>query len=218
MRHLASDRDLRDFLDDHRDLRRAVWDFDGVIVDSEPVHATTYRDILGRLGHEPPQDFFEGLAGRSEGEIWDALIERFGLELSAEELQEERGPLASERLRRTAPNWFVLPLLDELDRRGIASRIVSSGNGAVVRDYLRAQGLEARFSDVSVVDGIAPPTKPGRLTAAVGDGEGVLLIEDTGRYVDIARELGALTIGVRHSVNSAADLAVDAVVNGGAAA
>lgn len=206
---------LRRFLDDHQPLELALWDFDGVVVDSEPLHAETYRQILARLGCTPAHDFFEELAGRTEPAIWSELIERFQLTEAAADLREERLALVTERLAQVSPNWFVIPALERLESNRVASRIVSAGNASVIHRYIEAQGLVGRFQEVTSVaaDG-SSLSKAERLAHLIGGARRVLLIEDSDRYLEIGHSHGAVTLAVRHSVNASRSLNANALLHG----
>jgi beta-phosphoglucomutase-like phosphatase (HAD superfamily) len=207
---------LESFLRQNGELELALWDFDGVVVDSEPLHAEAYREILGRLGKTPEADFFEDLAGRTESKIWGMLIEDFALNQDAAELRRERLTLVTERLAQVPPNWFVLPLLEHLERRDVPSRIVSSGNESVIWRYLNAQGLAERFPDVSVgAPGDTGSTKPERIAEMLEGISHALLIEDSAHYLEVGRSLGAITLAVRHALNTAQKPHADAFVFGG---
>ena len=216
MRLLDDASALSSFLDEHDDLDCVLWDFDGVVVDSEPVQAQTYREILTALGHIPAADFFDDLTGRTEAEIWAVLINAFGLQEGAKELREERLALVTERLVHSPPNWFLTPLLEGLERRGVVSRIVSSGNESVISRYLGEWNLSERFRDVSAAaaDG-SIEAKQDRIDNALAGTALAMVIEDSSRYLAFARSRGAVTLAVRHSLNQGVALVADALVEGG---
>lgn len=66
---IASVGALRDYFAATGHFDVAVWDFDGVIGDTEPVQAQAYREMLSERGIAVEGNFFDDLTGRSEHEI-----------------------------------------------------------------------------------------------------------------------------------------------------
>src|ERR1017187_10616307 len=133
MRELSTREDLESFLDDRGTFEIAVWDFDGVIVDSEPSQAEAYRTLLERRGFTPAANFFTTLAGQSEREIWSALKDEYGFDGDIEALRRERiGELLTDFVDDIPPNWFVEPALAHFERTLTRSIVISSGNTEVI--------------------------------------------------------------------------------------
>jgi beta-phosphoglucomutase-like phosphatase (HAD superfamily) len=179
----------------------AVWDFDGVIADTEPVQRDAYLVMLRDRGIEPDSDFFGRCIGKTEGEIWTHLCDRHALTGRPDILREER----------SAPSPLTSGLLPALREHGIPQVIVSSGNTDVLYCLLRAWQIEGYFDDVLGWSPDTTSTKRERLVSAVAGGRGLVLEDDLG-YLAFARSIGASTIGVRHSLNQLADTAADLVV------
>ena len=57
-----------------------IFDMDGVIVDSEPLHAQHIHHFLTDLGVNNPQSFNKSLKGVSAPDTWKILVEEFNLE------------------------------------------------------------------------------------------------------------------------------------------
>ena len=56
-----------------------VWDFDGVVADTEPVQAAAYEATLERFSIQPERRWFNNWVGTPEHRIWAGLREQFGL-------------------------------------------------------------------------------------------------------------------------------------------
>ncbi len=199
---IKTNSEFRRFLDEFGPFAVAVWDFDGVIGDTEPTQAATYRRILADLGIVTPDDFFDDLAGRSEPEIWTSLQRRYGFGGDITALREKRVALVTPLLAaQIAPNWFVRCGLRCLSRAGTSSVIISSGNQEVVDHYLSVWRLAALFDDVSATSGKRrDPPKRERLRSAI-EGVRALVIEDSAEYLRFVAGLGAATIGVGHTLD-----------------
>jgi beta-phosphoglucomutase-like phosphatase (HAD superfamily) len=197
---------LRAFLGATGPFDVAVWDFDGVIGDTEPAQAQVYRDMLSERGVLVEDDFFRDLAGRSEPEIWAALQDRYGIGGEVAGLRRERiariAPLLAESV---TPNWFVRPAILALREMNTRSIIISSGNEEVVDRYLERWGLRALFDGVSAISGDSDDRpKRERLRDALAGAGRTLVIEDSADYLRLASELGAVTLGVKHTLNGEA--------------
>jgi beta-phosphoglucomutase-like phosphatase (HAD superfamily) len=217
MTSLTAVNDLQAFLEATGPFDVAVWDFDGVIADTEPTQSQAYKDMLAERGIDVEIDFFQDLTGRSEPEIWTALQDRYGIEGEVTALRSERitrvAPLLAENV---TPNWFVRPgivALREMDARSV---IVSSGNEEVVNDYLERWGLRVMFDGISAVSGSSSDRpKRERLSDALAGAGRALVVEDSAEYLRLASELGAVTLGVRHTLNGDAAESATAILQSG---
>jgi phosphoglycolate phosphatase-like HAD superfamily hydrolase len=193
-----------------------VWDFDGVIADTEPCQARAYEAVLLRHGHVPAPGWFEGCVGGTERSIWSELISRVDPSASlpdVDALMRERVAIYLQLAADLSPSWFVTSIIT-LD---IEHHIVSAGNHDTITSLLDRWRLTTRFSTVRASD--SPTTPPGqpkgerlRDTLVELGAAGCAVIEDGAVYLELARTLGAITVGVQHSL-SAAHHDVDFVVD-----
>ncbi len=213
MRRLRSPADLCAFIRARGPFGLCIWDFDGVVCDSEPWQAESYRRVLLHRGVRPPTGFFEPFVGLAEPEIWDRIGAQYGVTTEWPELARERlEALRPALLNDAPPNWFVRPALEALRGADTRSVIVSSGNLSVIEAYLAAWGLGDLFDAVS---GLGPGVKPKRqrmseLLASARDR--VLLFEDVDAYLALGSAHGAVVVGVIHGLNAGALASADAVM------
>jgi phosphoglycolate phosphatase-like HAD superfamily hydrolase len=190
----------------------AVWDFDGVIADTEPVQREAYLVMLRDRGVEPASDFFGQCIGKTEREIWRHLCDRYALTESPDVLRDERIMLfLSMALRRLTPSPLAAGLLPVLRARGIRQVIVSSGNIEVLGCLLQEWKIRDYFDDVLGWSLNTISTKRERFVTTLASGRG-LVLEDNLEYLAFARSIGAATIGVRHSLNQLPSTGADLVV------
>lgn len=216
MRRLSSPEALTGFIRDRGPFELCLWDFDGVICDSEPFQSAAYREVLLRRGARPSARFFDDLVGKTELEIWNQLTRTYRIDAATGDLVRERREVLRPRLIRDArPNWFVRPALRALAALGSRSVIVSSGDVAVIRPYLAAWSLASAFEPMSP-PGRSPSPKRTRLIelAATATG-GVLLLEDVADYLTLGSSTGAVVIAVSHALNRTTALSGDAIVDAG---
>lgn len=55
-----------------------MFDLDGVIIDTEPLHARTKRMAFDQYGLTAPDDFYAGFIGRSDEDMVKGVVEQFG--------------------------------------------------------------------------------------------------------------------------------------------
>lgn len=191
-----------------------VWDFDGVIADTEPAHQASYEVVLGRLGVACASGWFREFVGTNERAIWSVLIPRHGLARPVDELIDERHDTVSRLAAALQPAWYVDPLL----ALPVPHHLVSAGRHAFVAGLLGQWGLLDRFTSVRATGSpgaAAAGEKADRLRRVLAEHAAtVAVVEDAARYLEIAAAAGATTVAVRHSLNDPADAPVcDLVVD-----
>ena len=125
--------------------RAVIFDFDGVLADSEKWHFQTYSEVFARHGHTIDEEeyykYWTSMGLGAKGEI-----ERFSLDLDPIAIRDEKRPLFSERCRDGSielyPETFeILERLAKMDKiltiaSGTASYdIIAILDNAGIRDY-----------------------------------------------------------------------------------
>lgn len=70
------------------ELKAVLFDMDGVIVDTEPLHRKAYFKTFEDLGIEVSDDLYNLFTGNSTKKVCETLISRFGLRQTIEEISE----------------------------------------------------------------------------------------------------------------------------------
>lgn len=188
-----------------------VWDFDGVVADTEPLQDASYRTLADRRGWHLPPDYFAELVGKTEDAIWGELVAS-GFPLSSRPLSEvlplikaERSAVFFQLAESTlAPSWVARDLMPAFD--GVARRqvIVSNGDPDVIESLLTAWRLSS-FVEVA-------KREAGRDKAALVEEyctAGSVLLEDNAGWLRAGKALGATTVGVIHGYNAQTVLEAD---------
>lgn len=127
-----------------------VFDMDGVIVDSEPLHARAFLEVVGQMGYRETHGLnIADFIGRSDQELWTAFVQRHKPKETLEELLARKRQRVVEILRAEQPLYDGLPELIE----GLAGKyqlaLASGSERAVVDAVLAFKGL-ARFFQATV--------------------------------------------------------------------
>jgi len=118
-----------------------LWDLDGTLVDSEPVHLLALTDALAGLGVPAPPELQATLLGRSAAEVHAYCAAAFGITVSARELGGLKLEAYQRHAARLRPRAEALELFEALRARGAALGIVSNSDRVIVDANLRAMGL-----------------------------------------------------------------------------
>jgi len=183
-----------------------IFDFDGVLADSEPVHLRSYRELIADMGGSLDEDRFRSLMGRKERDIWPAVISR---PADVQELIDQRAQIF---LGLAQSELELDPRVSWMLGCGYAERIViSSGNPLIIERLLDRWSIADRFSEVHAL-GDSPVAKIEELRRisdvrrSAGAWRGVL-VEDSPEALAAGTALGLTTIGVVHSLNQRQDVA-----------
>jgi len=208
-------------------LRAVVFDFDGVIANSEPLHFRAFQDSLAEVGIAIDEaEYYAKYLGFDDAGTFAAAASAHGRRWTSSELDRLMSHKA-ERLEELERGHSVLfPGAESVIRRLAASVPLAIASGALKREILRVLEREelTRFFVAVVSAEDTPASKPAPdpylravtlLSAAVGSpvapGECVA-IEDSRWGLESARAAGLITIGITHSYPAEALSSAHAVV------
>jgi len=138
-----------------------VFDFDGLIIDSEVAVASSWREVFEGEGLEFPDDLWRTMVGTRENDdvLWDELERLTGRGFDAERLDSVRRSRSLELASALPPLPGVVEVLDYAASLGLPTAIASSSSSSWVRGHLERLGLAGRFAVVCTKED-APETKP----------------------------------------------------------
>lgn len=184
-------------------LRAALLDLDGVIMDSEPLHAESLLAACRHFGIAFRPDELPGFRGRTETAVAQAMLDRkpgAGLRLAdfSEFKKQSYVRLAAERL---APIRQVETFLERCRQHAIRTVVVTSGHRANAVGPLRRFHLEAAFEFIIAGEDVThgkPHPEPyllaiQRLECAAHQ---CLVLEDSRFGVMSGKAAGAWTVGL----------------------
>jgi HAD superfamily hydrolase (TIGR01509 family) len=201
-------------------IRALVFDFDGLIIDSETAIAATWIELYARYGLPFPEHLWRRMVGTREHDdlLWTDLVERTGLALDVAELEVERRARGVEFANRLHPLPGVVEHLDAAATARLDLALASSSSSWWVGGHLDRLGLADRFSAVCTKE-LAARSKPDPGVYLVAlERLGVpaahaLAFEDSAAGVAAAKAAGLRVVAVPGSFTEQMDFsAADAVI------
>lgn len=120
-------------------IRALLFDMDGLIVDTEPIHFLAFRAYLRRFGFEMPESLMASFVGYTEADNLRDLKERYGLDKPVEEMVRERRAVYLELIKTEpiVPFRGFWEVTEEAHSRGLKQAVVSSSIREHVEIILR---------------------------------------------------------------------------------
>lgn len=181
--------------------RALIFDCDGTLTDSMPVHYVAWRATLGRYGIEFTEQRFYALAGAPSNKIIGLLAEENDLTLDVDKLADEKERAFLDLLYDLKPVTRVVALVEHNHgRRPMA--VASGGFRWVVDKQLEAIGLTGKFDAIVTAEDTSrhKPEPDVFLEAARQMGvppEECLVLEDAELGLEAAKRAGMGAIDVR---------------------
>lgn len=194
-----------------RRFRFVVFDWDGTLVDSTAIIASSIRLACRDIGEPVPDD----------------ALARYVIGLGLDEVLRHVAPgLPRERHRDLAERYRfhylsrdpaiplftgIVDMLDELDAAGCLLGIATGKTRAGLERALAQQGVAHRFVATRCADESPPKPHPGmllHLMEEVGvDPDATLMIGDTTHDLELARNAGVAALAVSYGAHDSAPLA-----------
>jgi len=185
-------------------VQALIFDFDGLILDTETPALESWQAIYAEHGQELTLDRWKDALGRSPGHGFDAfthLLALVGRPLDRATVLKDRFARKYALCEPLALLPGVLHLLDQAGKRGMSCAVASSSDRAWVEGWLRRHAIFDCFNCVRTADDIvhAKPAPDLFLSAAECLGmqpADCLVFEDSPNGVLAARAAGMRCVAV----------------------
>ena len=209
-------------------LEAVVFDFDGLIIDSEWAIYETARAAFTVHGHDLTVEAWAtivGLGDDDDDRAWSILLEAMGLE------DLDRAAFSATHAAQDRANRDSLPplpgvevLIDSLTAARVPIGVASSSSVGWLERHLERLGLLHRFGTLvgaDVVGGVGKPAPDVYLRACADLGAapaGSVALEDSAHGITAAKAAGMSAVAVpsritRYNDFSHADVVVDSVAD-----
>ena len=188
-----------------RQLEAVIFDMDGVLIDSEPLHREIERQLFNKLGVDVSADVHRTYLGTAGDFMYGDIKSRFGRIESVEELMAFDDIFRSEyfrNLKALTLNEGVLNLLGELKTAGIKLAVATSSSPSIARVVLNRCGIESVFDAIVTTQeaGKSKPAPDVYLEAARRIGvvpSNCLVFEDSPNGMKAAQKAGMFCVTVQ---------------------
>lgn len=200
-------------------LRAILFDFNGILVDDEPIHLEMFQRVLGEEGVTlTADDYYRDYLGLDDRGCFAAVLQKAGEAATVPRLMRLIARKASyyqERMRDSGYPFFpgAKELIRELAGVGSMLGIVSGALREEVESALRQAGLLDRFKVLITAEdvGEGKPDPEGYRRALEGlnslpplperlfHPHEVLAIEDSPAGLSAAADAGLSTLGIAHT-------------------
>ena len=190
-------------------LSGAVFDLDGVLANSHPIHLASWKSFLTSVGIATTDEDLEIIR---DGRTKEELLRHFMGDLSDDELCKyaaEKDRIYGEHVGDLAPVRGVRYLLHELRSAGIKLAVASSGSGWRVHQTLDLLRLSNYFHIVSTADEFKARKSSSAIFLATAQRmqvrcEQAVVFEDSDVAIHSAKTIGMKCIGIADAVRSKA--------------
>ncbi len=194
-------------------IRAVIFDKDGVIVDSEPLHAKANQLVLRHFGREVPTEYFHQFIGSSLPPMIEQINLDLGLSVSADDWYEVDARITRDLIKRegypAVPH--VVNAIRNLSREGYLLAVASNSSLDEIAFTLDYLGLASYFHQLaSGLDVPKPKPAPDIFLKAAEalriPPHECLVFEDSYLGCLAACEAGMVCVGYRNANSGNQDL------------
>lgn len=195
-------------------IKAVLFDMDGVIIDSEPLHFEADEKLMTDLGYSVPDNYFASFIGISNPDMWKQVKDAFQMKESIDTLLELQKKINTQLLEDAVlePIKGIRPLLESLKSNQIKTGIGSSSSTECIKQVVSKFNLNSHFdvlqSGEEVENGKPEPDVylevARRLNVMPHE---CVVIEDAHAGVNAAKKAGMFCIGYQNPNSGNQDLA-----------
>lgn len=193
-------------------FRALVFDFDGLILETERPDFQSWRDVYREHGLDLSMDVWSDVIGRGPEHFdpYQALVEKLGHDLDREEVLNRRKARHLEMIAELEVLPGVREALAEARRLGLALGVASSSSHRWVDGHLQRLGLEG-FTCVRCRDDV-PHAKPSpdlylAVCACLGvEPSSAIALEDSAHGIAAAKAAGLRCVAIPNPMTAGLDL------------
>ena len=185
-----------------------IFDMDGVLLDSEPLHYEAVRQALAEQGVDFPLDDYARYLGTTLTSTWDELCERYPITMTLAEFEARYNADVLAQYQAGAPLIRgARELVQQLREAGVPIAVASSSHRMWVEAALTGAGLREYFEQTTAGDEVSmgKPSPEIYLKAAAKLGfapEDCIAIEDAPAGVESATSAGMRVVLVRSELTT----------------
>jgi beta-phosphoglucomutase family hydrolase len=202
--------------------RALIFDMDGVLVDSEPLHLRAYQTVLSDYGIKYTEADNQEFLGRKDHDCASALVQRFQLPVSAAQILSRKEEVLAELFKQTKEaRPGVKKILAQASELGLRLAVASMATSRAINIVVENLGIQQYFQSLTsgeeIKNGKPAPDifllAAKRLSASVVN---CLVIEDTINGIRAAKSAGMQCVAIpcaatKYQDHSEADLRLNSL-------
>ena len=200
-------------------MKAIIFDMDGVIINSEPVHFEVEQELLEKLGGKMSKEAHVAFVGTTDHYMWSTLKEQFNLEPAVEKIIKMKKEMFIEKFDEIELMDNFKELMLSLYNEGYPMAIASSNNRKIVNKVVEKFGLSNYMNSIISGEEVhkGKPDPEIFLTAAKKinvNPKCCLVIEDARNGVKAAKAAKMKCVGLENIYSGNQDLSeADLVIN-----
>lgn len=182
-------------------LKAVIFDMDGVLIDSEPVHMEANRRLMEKLGLKFSKDYYMQFIGSTVDYMWSKMINDFGITKTPDELMAISDEYIKEINGKEGYPVMIgaAELIRKLHQAGIKLAVASSSGMPRILSSVEKLGVKDEFDClVSGINMEKPKPAPDTFLKAaeeLGVGpEECIVIEDSVNGMKAAKNAGMICV------------------------
>lgn len=196
-------------------IKTVIFDMDGVIVDTEPVHRYAYYLQFSELNIEVPEEMYTSFTGFSTRNTFQTLKSHFpSVEQEVEDLIQRKRNIFNDAFD-TKEDLFLLDgvedLIKDLYHNGIQLILASSASKVTIERVFTRFSLHQYFTDIVSGEDF-PQSKPDpaifihAASLSKAPKEECIIIEDSTNGIKAAKAAGIYCVGYKSEHSNLQDL------------